>query len=149
MSEPRKINIVPAHPADYPEIVEVWEASVRATHHFLAEEHIQMFKPLILNEYLKAVRLWCVRNESGRIQGFLGTSPDAIEMLFLHPDVFGTGLGKQLTMFAIRELKATKVDVNEQNIHAIGFYSRVGFKAIGRSEKDGMGLPYPIIHMAL
>jgi putative acetyltransferase len=42
--------------SDFVEIIEVWETSVRATHHFLSEEHIQMFKPLILNQYLSAVQ---------------------------------------------------------------------------------------------
>lgn len=45
--------------------------------------------------------------------------------------------------------RITKVDVNEQNPQAIGFYEKMGFKPIGRSEKDGSGKPYPIIHMSL
>ncbi|WP_317130123.1 hypothetical protein [Flavobacterium profundi] len=48
---------------EYNEVVNIWEASVRATHHFLKEEDIQYFKPLILNTYLDAVELKCVRNE--------------------------------------------------------------------------------------
>ena len=40
---------------EYPLVVDLWEASVRATHHFLPESDIQYFKPLILNEYLDAV----------------------------------------------------------------------------------------------
>jgi putative acetyltransferase len=47
---------------EYKEVVEVWEASVRATHHFLKEEDIAYFKPLILNTYLDAVDLRCVRD---------------------------------------------------------------------------------------
>ncbi|MEM6580355.1 MAG: GNAT family N-acetyltransferase, partial [Pseudomonadota bacterium] len=30
----------------YPELIEVWEASVRATHHFLSEEYINELKSL-------------------------------------------------------------------------------------------------------
>lgn len=52
------LNVEPADTADYSEIVEVWEASVRATHVFLGEDDIQHLKPLILNEYLKAVELF-------------------------------------------------------------------------------------------
>jgi putative acetyltransferase len=33
-------QIEPATPRDFPEIAEVWEASVRDTHHFLTEEDI-------------------------------------------------------------------------------------------------------------
>jgi len=55
-------------------------------------------------------------------------SPTKIEMLFIHPDVFGKGIGKLLFQFAIRELSAHTVDVNEQNKNAVGFYLKMGFK---------------------
>jgi len=142
-------GIEPALPDDYPEIVEVWEASVRATHHFLKEEHIQFFKPLILKEYLKAVQLWCVRNEEKKIVGFLGVAEGNIEMLFIHPSVLGKGIGKKLTYYAIQELKAKKVDVNEQNEQAVGFYHHIGVKTKNRSDLDGLGKPFPILHMEL
>lgn len=32
-------------PQDYDELLTVWEASVRSTHHFLAEKDIQFYKP--------------------------------------------------------------------------------------------------------
>ena len=136
-------------PHDYIELVTVWEASVRATHHFLKEEDIQFFKPLILNEYLKAVSLYCIRDNDGAIQGFMGLSPDAIEMLFIHPNFRGKGIGKILTDYALKECNITKVDVNEQNEQAIGFYEKMGFKVVGRSQTDAMGKPYPILHMEL
>ncbi len=41
--------------AEFPEMAELWEASVRATHHFLKEQDIQFFKSLLLNEYFKLV----------------------------------------------------------------------------------------------
>ena len=50
-------NICQPAPQDYDEILEVWEASVRHTHHFLTEEHIQFYKPLVRNHYLPAVEL--------------------------------------------------------------------------------------------
>lgn len=142
------VDIEMVSPEDFQEIVEVWEASVRATHHFLQEEHIQFFKPLI-PEYLKAVQLRCVRSEQGSIEGFLGVADHNIEMLFLHPEARGKGIGKKLVAFAIDLLKANKVDVNEQNEQAVGFYQHVGFKTISRSETDGLGMPFPILHMEL
>lgn len=35
---------------DYDELIQLWEASVRSTHHFLTEDDIQYYKPLIRNE---------------------------------------------------------------------------------------------------
>ncbi len=135
--------------SEYPEVVDVWEASVRATHDFLKEEDITYFKSLILNEYLKAVELRCVRNDQHQIIGFLGVAEKKIEMLFLHPNARGQGIGKMLVDYALQKMNVTKVDVNEQNKQAVGFYEHVGFQTISRSELDGLGMPYPILHMEL
>ncbi len=77
------LPIVNISESEYQEVVEVWEVSVRATHHFLKEEDIVHFKPLILNEYLKAVDLCGVKNAQQEIIGFLGVAEGKIEMLFI------------------------------------------------------------------
>ena len=76
-------DIFPVEEKHYSEIVSVWEASVRATHHFLSEDDIQFFKPRILNQYLKAVTLACIKNIQQKIIGFIGTADNKIEMLFI------------------------------------------------------------------
>ena len=48
-----------------------------------------------------------------------------------------------------RSFHADELDVNEQNLQALGFYLKQGFEVIGRSEVDGMGQPYPLLHMRL
>ncbi|WP_020535852.1 GNAT family N-acetyltransferase [Lewinella cohaerens] len=135
--------------SEYQEVVDVWELSVRATHHFLKEEDIAYFKPLILNTYLDAVELRCVKNADGEIIGFSGVAETNLEMLFIHPDERGNGIGKLLLAYAIKEQGVTKVDVNEDNKQALGFYERFGFKIYSRSALDGTGKPYPIFHMQL
>jgi putative acetyltransferase len=142
------MDIIKPSAVDFNELTELWEASVRATHTFLKEEDIQFFKPLVREQYLAAVNLHCIRNNNV-IKGFIGTVDDGIEMLFVHPSARGTGVGKALLQFAVRELGCNKVDVNEQNEQAVGFYQIQGFTITGRSETDAMGMPYPILHMAL
>jgi len=134
---------------EYPAVVEVWEASVRATHDFLKEEDIKFFKPLILNEYLSAVDLRGVRDQKKAIIAFLGVAENNLEMLFIHPDYRGKGIGKMMLDYAVEKLQVEKVDVNEQNAQALGFYEHCGFKVVKRSEVDGLGKPYPVLHMAL
>jgi putative acetyltransferase len=141
--------IVPAKPSDYKEITDVWQASVKATHHFLPSDFTENLREQVETVYLPMVQLYCAKNEDGRILGFLGVADQKIEMLFLDPDARGKGLGKQLTEFAIQALKANAVDVNEQNEQAVGFYLKMGFKQISRSEKDGRGNDYPILHLSL
>lgn len=143
------MKIETATQKDYPEIMEVWEASVRATHDFITEEDIRHFKPLILNIYLDAVVLRCARDGSGNIIGFMGVADGKIEMLFLDPGHRGTGIGRAFVTYARDNLGADKVDVNEQNHQAVGFYRHMGFRVVGRSETDGSGKPYPLLHMEL
>lgn len=134
---------------EYKEVAGVWEASVRATHHFLKEEDIAYFKPLILNTYLDAVELRCYRDENNAIIGFLGVADQNLEMLFIHPTHRGKSIGKTLLEYAINSLNVTKVDVNEQNEQAVGFYKHFDFEIIGKSQLDASGKPYPILHMKL
>ncbi|WP_027709698.1 acetyltransferase [Zooshikella ganghwensis] len=134
---------------DYPELVSVWESSVRATHDFLTEHDIQFYKPMLVDQFFPQVALKCIKNTDNQILGFIGTAENNIEMLFIDPAHRGKGVGKKLLSYALRELGASKVDVNEQNDQALGFYQHLGFKVIGRSEKDGMGKPFPLLHMEI
>ena len=142
-------NICQPAPQDYDEILEVWEASVRHTHHFLTEEHIQFYKPLVRNHYLPAVELYIIRDAGRKIVAFMGLSDELIEMLFVNPGEQGKGYGKRLLEYATRKKQLDKVDVNEQNEKALSFYLHMGFQIIGRDETDGMGKPYPILHLQL
>jgi putative acetyltransferase len=135
--------------SDYPELARIWEDSVRATHDFLPSSYISMLKSMVLNQYLDAVMLICSKDTRQRITGFAGIAAGKVEMLFIDPEHRGQGLGKLLLTHAIEHFHADELDVNEQNLQALGFYLKQGFEVIGRSEVDGMGQPYPLLHMRL
>lgn len=135
--------------SDYAELTKVWEDSVRATHDFLPQSYIQLLKNLVLTRYLDAVMLICTKDAQQRITGFAGVAAGKIEMLFIDPVHRGQGLGKQLLRYAMEHLNACELDVNEQNPQALGFYLKQGFEVVGRTEHDGMGQPYPLLHMRL
>lgn len=141
--------ILPARKKEYPQLCEVWEASVRSTHHFLTEEDIQYYKPLVRDVCFPAVQIYIIRNSKNSIAGFVGLSDDSIEMLFIHPSEQGKGYGKALLDFAINEKGLHKVDVNEQNESAFRFYINQGFEIISRDETDAQGKPFPILHLQL
>ncbi|MCL1127488.1 GNAT family N-acetyltransferase [Shewanella surugensis] len=136
-------------PENYAEMLSVWENSVRATHDFITEEDIEFFKPIIIEQAFPVVKLRYVKNENGSILGFVGIHDSKVEMLFILNEARGQGIGKVLLQYAIEQLGATKVDVNEQNPKAVGFYKHMGFKVISRSPFDDMGKPFPILHMTL
>lgn len=134
-------------PSDYDELLQLWEVSVRSTHHFLTEKNIQYYKPLIRNQYFPAVELFILRNEKNKITAFMGLSDELIEMLFVHPNEQGKGYGKRLIDYAVNKKQITKVDVNEQNEKAMRFYLKRGFDVTGRDATDPSGKPFPILHM--
>jgi putative acetyltransferase len=130
-------------PADLARVLDVWEASVRATHLFLSEADIEFLKPLVRDELPNVPGLACVRDDKGQVAGFMGAVDGKIEMLFIDPMWRGRGIGRRLLEHAVQELGATRVDVNEQNEEAVGFYLRMGFAIEGRSDLDSTGKPFP------
>lgn len=132
---------------DYPRLIEIWESAVLNTHDFLKEEDFLYYKKQ-LPVYFQYVTLVGFEQE-GILAGFMGIAEENLEMLFVDNEYRGTGIGKKLIAYATANLHVTKVDVNEQNTQAVDFYKYMGFKIVRRSELDGEGKEYPILHMQL
>ena len=146
-NDDRFMKIEPAVPSYFERLVAIWESSVRATHHFLQDSDIAALRPLLLNAYLPNLNVVIARDERGDIHGFLGVDENRIEMLFVDDASRGKGVGSLLLRYAIDHFGANEVDVNEQNPQGVGFYQHWGFVQIGRSELDGEGNPFPLLHM--
>lgn len=132
---------------DYPRLIEIWESAVLNTHDFLKEEDFLYYKKQ-LPVYFQYVTLVGFEQE-GILAGFMGITEENLEMLFVDNEYRDTGIGKKLIAYATANLHVTKVDVNEQNTQAVGFYKYMGFNIVRRSELDGEGKEYPILHMQL
>jgi putative acetyltransferase len=136
-----------AEPNDRDQLLDIWLRSVRATHTFLTEEDIQSLLPQVRDGVLAELELWVLCSEAGAAIGFLGLSESKVEALFLAPEHLRRGCGRMLLDHA-RKLKGTlSADVNEQNPEAVRFYEACGFTMIGRSEVDGSGRPFPLLHL--
>lgn len=141
--------IRPARPDDALRLLEVWEAAVRATHHFLAEEDVVFYRGVIRDNYLPTADLYAAVEDQDRPVGFLGLYEGDIEALFVDPARHGRGVGRALLEHARALQPHLTVSVNEQNLQARGFYEAMGFREVGRSETDAEGRPLPLILMAL
>jgi putative acetyltransferase len=130
-------------------VINVWERSVRATHHFLDPGDIEFYKTLVQGMDFNSLDVYCAMNAEGVMIGIFGIAESKLEMLFLLPDVIGKGIGKELMQFILRELKVNRVDVNEGNTQAVGFYQKFGFKTYDCTSLDDSGKPYPILKMKL
>jgi putative acetyltransferase len=142
------LNIRQPELSEYPLLLDLWEASVRATHHFLNEDDIVFYRSLI-SKNLPMLDLYCFCDNDGAILGFIALNDNMVQALFIHPLARRRGIGKQLMRFAISHKQITLVDVNEQNEDALSFYRSFGFKAVSRSELDGAGRPYPLLSLSL
>ncbi len=136
-------------PEEYDRAAELWEASVRATHDFVTEADLDVFRPLVRASFGEIPQLAGLRADDGLLIGFIGVVAGNVEMLFLDPAYRGQGGGSMLLAHAFQTFAATSVDVNEQNPQAVGFYLHHGFRVVGRSETDSTNKPYPILHLTL
>jgi putative acetyltransferase len=143
------MHVRPAQPEDRDQLLEIWERSVRATHHFLKVSEIAALRQFVAEELAKAaVDWWLLESARGFPIGFLGVTHGAIEALFMDPDHQRQGGGRLLVAHAQGLGAGTlAVDVNEQNEGAVRFYESLGFSVIGRSPTDAGGRPFPILHM--
>lgn len=129
------------------QLVEVWEASVRATHHFLSDAEIERIKSYV-PQALGGVEHLVIAEEQPSVPvAFLGVEKGRLEMLFLSPAQRGQGLGRQLIQYGIQHYGVQEVTVNEQNPQAVGFYEHLGFVTYKRTDHDEEGGPYPLLYM--
>jgi putative acetyltransferase len=143
------MHVRPARVGDRERLLELWERSVRATHHFLEDSEIVALRPLVAEELASdEIDWWVLVSATGAPIGFLGFASDTIEALFIDPDYHGQGGGKFLVTHAQSlGAGALAVDVNEQNEAALRFYEALGFSVVGRSPTDEGGRPLPTLHM--
>lgn len=141
-------NIIKYNEEHKKQIIAVWEKSVRATHKFVSPDDIEYFKGIVATIDFNSFEVHCLTTDK-KVIGFIGVADNSIAMLFLDPDFIGQGYGRKLILFSIDELKADKVEVNEQNYGAVAFYEQFGFATYERVEKDGEGKDYPILKMKL
>ena len=122
------MHVRPARVEDRERLLELWERSVRATHHFLDDSDVMSLRPLVAEELASdAVDWWVLVSATEALIGFLGFTNDTIEALFINPDYHGQGGGKFLVAHAQSlSAGALAVDVNEQNEAALQFYRRSG-----------------------
>lgn len=130
-------------------LIEIWEASVRATHLFLSDAEIKHIKEYVPKALNAVEHLIIAENEWDVPVGFMGVENGRLEMLFLLPEECGKGLGTRLIQYGIQNYGINEVTVNEQNPQAVGFYRHFGFETYKRTDYDEEGNPYPLLYMKL
>ncbi|MDX6805694.1 acetyltransferase [Terrihabitans rhizophilus] len=141
------IHIRRARREELDTLLDIWQRAVERTHDFLTPADVAFYRPLVQSRYLPYAELW-VAAEPWMPLGFMGLAGRKVESLFVDPDHLRRGVGRALLAHAFRLRGPLLIDVNEQNHAARAFYARMGFDEVGRSERDDLGKPFPLIHLA-
>ncbi len=136
-------------PALLAALLNVWEASVRATHRFLSDAEVRRIREYVPQALRSVEHLIVSENGRGEPAAFMGVSGDRLEMLFLAPAERGRGTGGRLLRHGVARYGVREVTVNEQNPQAVGFYEHMGFRTYRRTDRDEEGGPYPLLYMRL
>ncbi|MBS4959268.1 MAG: GNAT family N-acetyltransferase [Clostridiales bacterium] len=131
------------------QLLDVWEKSVRATHHFLSDGEIQRIKDDVPQALQHVSHLILAENDSHCPMAFMGIEDKTLEMLFCAPQERGKGVGRRLIEYGITNYGIDNLTVNEQNPQARGFYEHMGFQVYKRTELDEQNNPYPLFYMSL
>ncbi|WES68127.1 acetyltransferase [Superficieibacter sp. HKU1] len=127
-------------------LADIWCRSVDATHDFLASSYRAELEKLV-RDFLPEAPLWVATTEQDKPLAFMLLTAQHMDALFVDPDFRGEGVGKLLIEHALTLAPELTTNVNEQNHQAVGFYKKMGFSVTGRSEKDDLGQPYPLLHL--
>lgn len=127
-------------------VMDIWRRAVDATHDFLSPDDRRDIEKEVAG-FLPGAPLWVAVDSQDRAVAFMLLGGSHMEALFVDPAHRGSGVGRSLVRHALSICPNLTTDVNEQNAQAVGFYARMGFQPTGRSETDGQGRSYPLIHL--
>lgn len=137
-----------AVPSDGDSLFDIWQRSVSATHLFLSRDDLKTLSSDVRQLRLETLDTWVLCDGRGSALGFLVLTASHVDALFIAPEWIRRGGGSILVRHARSLHGPLTVDVNEQNLAALKFYHALHFVTIGRSESDGAGRPFPILHLA-
>jgi putative acetyltransferase len=128
---------------DGAELIELWLASWSATYPGIDFETRRDW----FGEHLTLLRAQgCItlvaRGETGTLAGFVifNRISGWLDQLAVHPDAFGTGAARALMAEVIRLSPGfLQLDVNADNVRALAFYERAGFRRTGEGVNPNSG----------
>ncbi len=131
------------------ELLDIWERSVRATHHFLAESDIVRIQAYVPKAIQTVEHLAATEDSDGKTLALIGAREGRLEMLFVGSSCRGRGIGSTLLDYALSHWDGSELTMNEQNPQAIAFCEHKDFAAYMRTDTDEEGKPFPLIYIRL
>jgi len=135
-----------SRPGDVARVIEIWRGAVDATHDFLTAADREEIDAAAC-AYLAEASLWVVVDKTNRPMAFSAITGSNMDALFVAAEARGRGLGAMLVRHALSLSPSLSTQVNEQNLQAMGFYLKFGFRPVRRDAHDDSGRPYPLVHL--
>jgi len=125
-------------PRDLNNVLDAWENASKIAHPFLQKEFLARERENISKVYLPNTETW-VAEYNGVVIGFIALMGNEVGAIFVQPEFHGTGFGRAL-MDKARELHDDlEVEVFVANAIGRKFYTRYGFKPLGKKIHEETG----------
>ncbi len=125
-------------PRDLNNVLDAWENASKIAHSFLQKEFLARERENISKVYLPNTETW-VAEYNGVVIRFIALMGNEVGAIFVQPEFHGTGFGRAL-MDKARELHGDlEVEVFVANSIGRKFYTRYGFKPLGKKIHEETG----------
>ena len=128
---------------DTERVMNIWLESTIKAHPFISSEYWQQNYHIVKDVYLSNAKT-TIFEEDGIVKGFISIIDHSfIGALFVHPTYQGCGIGRVLINHVFTQYKHLSLAVYKDNVDAVQFYQKQGFKIITKQiNKDSKKLEY-------
>ncbi|NLY81280.1 MAG: N-acetyltransferase [Clostridiales bacterium] len=114
------------------EIMRIWQEATIKAHQFIRESYWMESCGVVRDYYTSDAKTF-VYEDDGIIKGFISINNDGfLNGIFVDVKYQGESLGKGLMNHAKKNYDELRLKVYEENLKAVGFYKRTGFKIEGK-----------------
>jgi putative acetyltransferase len=139
----RAFTIRPEDACDRAALIELWIASWAAAYPAIDfETRRDWFSEHLALVHAQGCTTLAARDQSGRLAGFVifNRVSGWLDQIAVHPDAFGGGTAEALMRQAKRLSPGfLQLDVNADNLRALAFYEREGFRRTGEGINPNSG----------
>ncbi|PJC87012.1 GNAT family N-acetyltransferase [Vibrio sp. HA2012] len=123
---------------DIDAVLDIWlSASIKA-HDFVAPSFWQAQVENMRNIYLPSSDVY-VFEEASKVVGFYALYADTLAAIFVHPELQGQGIGKELMAHAKTQREKLTLSVYKANEASYQFYLSQGFMVISEQQDEHTG----------
>ena len=130
--------------SDWPELMVIFDRSLRSTDNFSDEEWMKFYERLVTYSYPNFDTY--IYNKNGRNVAYISYWKEKknIKMLYVLPEYSNQGIGQKLIKYVLEMYPETMtIGVKASNDVAMHIYTKYGFEIIRKEEYDASGVYYP------